>query len=302
SLLATHIKLNVARFQQGQPLSLPLHVADAFRAVLLEENSDPALMALILTLPGENEVAELFEVIDPVAIAEVRRALMSTLATELADEWLAVYHAHRVDAYRIDHADIGKRALKNTCLNYLAFGESDLADRLVTAQFRQANNMTDSLAAMTASVAAQLPCRETLLAEFDERWHKDGLVMDKWFTLQATSPANDVLSRVRALLSHRSFTLSNPNRIRSLIGAFASGNPSAFHAADGSGYRFLVEILTDLNTRNPQVASRIIEPLIRFKRYDEARQALMRSALEQLKALDNLSGDLYEKISKALQD
>ncbi|WP_380181466.1 aminopeptidase N [Kalamiella sp. sgz302252] len=302
SLLATHIKLNVARFQQGQPLSLPLHVADAFRAVLLEENSDPALMALILTLPGENEIAELFETIDPVAIAEVRRALTSTLAAELADEWLAVYNTHRVDEYRIDHADIGKRALKNVCLHYLAFGEVELADKLVTAQFRQANNMTDSLAAMAASVAAQLPCRAALLTEFDERWHKDGLVMDKWFALQATSPAPDVLSRIRTLLSHRSFTLSNPNRIRSLIGAFASANPSAFHAANGSGYQFLVEILTDLNTRNPQVASRMIEPLIRFKRYDEERQALMRSALEQLKALDNLSGDLYEKIAKALKD
>ena len=300
SLLATHIKLNVARYQQDQPLSLPLHVADAFRAVLLEEHSDPALMALILTLPGENEIAELFDVIDPVAIAEVRRSLVSTLATELADEWLAVYNAHRVDDYRIDHADIGKRALRNICLHYLAFGEVELADKLITAQFYQANNMTDSLAAMAASVAAQLPCHETLLTEFDERWHKDGLVMDKWFALQATSPAPDVLSRVRALLSHRSFTLSNPNRIRSLIGAFASGNPAAFHASDGSGYQFLVDILTDLNTRNPQVAARMIEPLIRLKRYDTDRQALMRSALEQLKGLDKLSGDLYEKISKAL--
>jgi aminopeptidase N len=94
--------------------------------------------------------------------------------------------------------------------------------------------------------------------------------------------------------------MSNPNRIRSLIGAFASANPSAFHANDGSGYKFLVEMLTDLNTRNPQVAARMIEPLIRLKRYDADRQAMMRSALEQLKDLDKLSGDLYEKISKAL--
>lgn len=302
SLLATYIKLNVARYQQGLPLSLPLHVADAFRAVLLEENSDPALMALILTLPTENEIAELFDVIDPQAITEVRESLLRTLATELADEWLAVYNAHHCTEYRIDHADIGKRALKNVCLTYLAFGDAKLAGKLVVSQFNKANNMTDSLAAMVASVAAQLACRDELLAAFDERWHQDGLVMDKWFALQATSPANDVLSRVRALLSHRSFTLSNPNRIRSLIGAFASGNPAAFHAKDGSGYQFLVEILTDLNTRNPQVASRMIEPLIRLKRYDDGRQALMRSALEQLKGLEKLSGDLYEKITKALND
>ena len=300
SLLATYIKLNVARHQQGQPLSLPLHVADAFRAVLLEENSDPALMALILSLPGENEIAELFDIIDPQAIADVRASLVRLLATELADEWLAVYNANQSTDYRIEHAEIGQRALKNVCLGYLAFGDVELADTLVKAQFSKANNMTDSLAAMAASVAAQLPCREALLTAFDERWHQDGLVMDKWFALQATSPAPDVLNRVRALLNHRSFTLSNPNRIRALIGAFASANPSAFHNADGSGYQFLVEILSDLNTRNPQVAARMIEPLIRLKRYDAGRQALMRKALEQLKGLDKLSGDLYEKISKAL--
>jgi len=300
SLMATYIKLNVARQQQGQPLSLPLHVADAFRAVLLEENSDPALMALILTLPSENEIAELFETIDPQAISDVRESLVRLLATELADEWLAVYNANKSDEYRIEHAEIGKRSLKNVCLGYLAFGDVELADKLVNAQFSHANNMTDSLAAMAASVAAQLPCREALLVAFDERWHQDGLVMDKWFALQATSPASDVLNRVRALLNHRSFTLSNPNRIRSLIGAFASANPAAFHAANGSGYQFLTEILTDLNTRNPQVAARMIEPLIRLKRYDAGRQALMRNALEQLKGLDKLSGDLYEKISKAL--
>ncbi|EXU73699.1 aminopeptidase N [Erwinia mallotivora] len=300
SLLATHIKLNVARSQQGQPLSVPLHVVDAFRAVLLEEKGDPALMAQILSLPGENEIAELFDTIDPQAIAEVREALMRMLAVELADEWLAVWRAIHTSAYRVEHDDIGKRTLKNVCLGYLAFGDGALAEKLVTDQFQQADNMTDSLAAMTAAVAAQLPCRVALLEAFDQRWYQDGLVMDKWFTLQATSPAAEALERVRSLLHHRSFNLGNPNRIRSLIGAFASLNPSAFHAADGSGYRFLVEILTDLNTRNPQVASRLIEPLIRFRRYNSDRQKLMRAALEQLKGLDNLSGDLYEKISKAL--
>ena len=146
--------------------------------------------------------------------------------------------------------------------------------------------MTDSLAALSAAVAAQLPCRDALLAAFDERWHQDGLVMDKWFVLQGSSPAADVLSKVRALLQHRSFSLSNPNRTRSLIGGF--------------GYQFLADILSDLNQRNPQIAARLIEPLIRLKRYDAGRQALMRKALEQLKGLENLSGDLYEKISKAL--
>lgn len=300
SLLATHIKLNVARHQQGLALSLPLHVADAFRAILLDEQIDPALAAEILTLPSVNEIAELFDIIDPVAIAAVREALTRTLATELADEFLAVYNAHKLDSYRVEHEDIGKRSLRNTCLRYLAFGDAQLADKLVSQQYHEADNMTDALAALAAAVAAQLPGRDLLMQEYDDKWHQDGLVMDKWFILQATSPAANALETVRSLLQHRSFTLSNPNRIRSLIGAFASSNPAAFHAEDGSGYRFLAEMLTELNSRNPQVASRLIEPLIRFKRYDEGRQALMRKALEQLKALPNLSGDLYEKVSKAL--
>lgn len=281
-------------------MSLPLHVVDAFRAVLLDESIDPALAAEILTLPSQNEIAELFPVIDPGAIAAVHEALTRALAVELADECLAVYHAMKVDTYRIDHSDIGKRALRNTCLHFLAFGDPDFADKLVSAQYHQADNMTDALAALSAAVSAQLPCHASLMAEYDEKWHQDGLVMDKWFILQATSPADNVLEKVRGLLRHRSFSMSNPNRIRSLIGAFTSANPAAFHAADGSGYAFLTEMLTELNSRNPQVASRLIEPLIRLKRYDASRQALMRQALETLKGLDNLSGDLFEKITKAL--
>ncbi|GDX07945.1 aminopeptidase N [Buttiauxella sp. A111] len=300
SLLATYIKLNVNRCQQGQPLSLPLHVADAFRAILLDEKIDPALAAEILTLPSQNEIAELFQIIDPHAIAAVHEALMRTLANELADEFLAVYNANKLDTYRVEHADIGKRALRNTCLRYLAFGEQQLAEQLVRHQYQSADNMTDSIAALSASVAAQLPCRVELLAAFDEKWHQDGLVMDKWFVLQATSPAEGTLNTVRELLNHRSFSMGNPNRVRSLIGAFASANPSAFHAPDGSGYQFMVEMLSELNHRNPQVASRLIEPLIRLKRYDAKRQEMMRAALVQLKGLENLSGDLFEKITKAL--
>ncbi|AFJ47575.1 aminopeptidase N [Shimwellia blattae] len=300
SLLATYIRLSVARYQAGQPLSLPLHVADAFRAILLDEHIDPALAAEILTLPSQNEMAELFQVIDPAAIAAVHNALTRTLARELADELLAVYRANTLSGYRIDHGDIGKRALRNVCLHYLAFVDNGQADALVSRQYHDADNMTDALAALSAAVAADLACSKTLMQEYDDRWHQDGLVMDKWFILQATSGADNVLDTVRALLNHRSFSMGNPNRIRSLIGAFVSGNPAAFHAPDGSGYRFLVEMLTELNTRNPQVASRLIEPLIRLKRYDSKRQALMRDALEALKGLPDLSGDLYEKISKAL--
>ncbi|CDH22760.1 aminopeptidase N [Xenorhabdus bovienii] len=302
SLLANYVKLNVARYQQSLTLELPMHVIDAFRAVLLNQDIDPELAAQILTLPSENEMAELFTVIDPKSIHDVLHAITRGLANEMADEFTAVYHSIHTGAYRVDHQDIAKRALRNTCLYYLAFiDDKEQVDQLVAAQYYQADNMTDTVAALSAAMSAELPCSYQLMDEFEQRWHQDGLVMDKWFALQATNPAFDALDKVRSLMNNRSFSLSNPNRVYSLLRTFFANNLVAFHAEDGRGYQFLQEVLTELNSRNPQVASRLIEPLIRWKRYDEARQSLMRATLEQLKVLENLSGDLFEKITKALE-
>lgn len=299
-LLAKYIRLNVSYYQQNQAMMLPESVIDGFRAILLSDTLDPALIAQIITLPSENEIANLFAVVDPQAIHEVRQFLLRQFANELYDELYAVYH-HCLSEYRIEHANMAKRALKNSCLYLLAFADNKKeVNLLVNKQYQHADNMTDSLAAMQAAVMGQLLCKDTLLAHFDERWYQDGLVMDKWFILQATSPTH-ALDTVKQLLMHRAFSLNNPNRIRSLIGAFVNNNPAAFHAIDGSGYHFLIEILIELNLKNPQVASRLIDPLIRLKRYDEQRASLMRSALERLLKLDNLSNDLYEKISKALE-
>ena len=297
-LIGKYVRLNVANWQAGNALELPIEVVDAFRAVLLDEQLDPALAALILTLPKETELAELFDLIDPDAIRAVREFIRDEFVLELNDELRAVYQAHVLPEYRVEHADIARRALRNTCLSYLAFAEG--ADALVRRQYEQADNMTDTLAALSAAVSAELPCRDNLMQHFADKWQHDGLVMDKWFMLQATSPAANVLENVQALMQHPSFSLANPNRTRSLIGAFASGNPSAFHAKDGSGYRFLSDVLVELNSRNPQVASRLIEPLIRLGRYDAERQQLMREQLLRLQNLDNLARDLFEKITKSL--
>ncbi|QOH78749.1 aminopeptidase N [Plesiomonas shigelloides] len=297
-LIGKYVRLNVANWQDGNALELPIEVVDAFRAVLLDEQLDPALAALILTLPKETELAELLDLIDPDAIRAVREFIRDELVLELNDELRAVYQAHVLPEYRVEHADIARRALRNTCLSYLAFAEG--ADALVRRQYEQADNMTDTLAALSAAVSAELPCRDNLMQHFADKWQHDGLVMDKWFMLQATSPAANVLENVKALMQHPSFSLANPNRTRSLIGAFASGNPSAFHAKDGSGYRFLTDVLVELNSRNPQVASRLIEPLIRLGRYDAERQQLMREQLLRLQKLDNLARDLFEKITKSL--
>ncbi|MGL6147478.1 MAG: aminopeptidase N [Plesiomonas sp.] len=297
-LIGKYVRLNVANVAQGAELIFPLAAIDAFRAILLDDSLDPALAALILTLPKETELAELFDTIDPDAIRTVREFIREELVLELADELRAVYQAHQLAEYRVEHGDIARRSLRNTCLSYLAFAEG--ADARVRKQYETANNMTDALAALSAAVSAELPCRDALMTHFADKWQHDGLVMDKWFMLQATSPAANVLATVRTVMQHPAFSLANPNRTRSLIGAFASANPAAFHAKDGAGYQFLGDILAELNSRNPQVASRLIEPLIRLGRYDADRQALMRTQLVKLQGLDNLASDLFEKISKSL--
>ncbi|OCG06657.1 aminopeptidase N [Gilliamella sp. wkB178] len=300
-LLAKYVRLNVNNYQQNKPQVLPESVIDAFRAVLLSATTNLALIAQILTLPSENELANLFTVVDPIAIYQVRHYLLTRFANELYDELNAVYQHNKTGEYHINHADIAKRSLKNCCLALFAYADNKThANMLVSQQYYRANNMTDCLAALTSAVKAELDCRAELLTDFDNKWYQDGLVMDKWLALNATSPDKQVLSNVKKLLTHRSFTLSNPNRIRSLIGAFVNNNPVAFHAEDGSGYQFLVEILTELNQKNPQVAARLIDPLIRLKRYGEKRQQQMRHALESLLKIEHLSKDLYEKISKAL--
>lgn len=300
-LLNKYIAINLEHYQQHQPLHLPDEVIDAFRAILLASDLDPAFVAQLFTLPSENEIATQVAVIDPDAIHQVREFILAEFANAMADEFLALYTLNQLADYRIEHQDMGKRALKNSCLLFIGYlTEQTLANSVVAKQYAQANNMTDRLAAMQVAVRAQLPCYPELLVDFEERWSQDGLVMDKWFMLQASNPASDALARVKTLLTHRAFSLANPNRIRALIGTFVANNAVAFHAKDGTGYHFLVEILTELNQKNPQVAARLIDPLIRLKRYDNGRQQLMRKALQQLLTLDHLSNDLYEKISKAL--
>lgn len=252
-----------------------------------------------MTLPKVTEFAELFKTIDPEGISVVRDFMVRTIAESLKQTLLKVYNDIRLEVYRVNPEDIALRALRNLCVSYLAY--TTVGNNLVNKHYSYANNMTDTLAALSAATKAQLPCRDTLLADFESKWQHDGLVMDKWFALQATRPDDDVLLNVMKLMDHPSFNFNNPNRLRALVGSFANHNLKAFHAIDGSGYRFLTDILIRLNESNPQVASRLIEPLIRFSRYDGQRQTLMKRGLERLSEVENISRDLYEKIEKALQ-
>ncbi|MDE1234118.1 aminopeptidase N [Vibrio aestuarianus] len=298
-LLAKYIRSNVLGVQAGKDVDLAESVIDAFRGVLLSDSLEPAFIAEMLSLPSHNEVSGWYKRVDVDAIAMVLKAIKVQLSNALEDELTAVYNSLKQAHYSIDHQSIGKRALRNTCLAYLAY--TTKGNDLVVTQYNTANNMTDTMAAMSAANSAPLACRELLMADYSDKWKHDGLVMDKWFILQGTNPAQNVLDVIKQTMNHEAFSLKNPNRIRSLVGSFLNANPVNFHAKSGEGYRFAGEILRELNNSNPQVASRLIDPLLKFRLYDEERQALIKAELEMLKSMDDLARDLFEKVTKALE-
>ncbi|MFM5008108.1 aminopeptidase N [Aeromonas sp. R9-2] len=291
----------VARVQHGQGVELSQTLLAAFVAILEDSDLDLALKAEILALPGEATLAELFEVADIDAIHQVRDAIHTRLAEAFGARLAATYQSLRLNGYQVVHADMAKRALKGVVLGYLAALDAEHADALVREQYATADNMTDTLAALQVANGYLLPCRAALLVDFEGKWAKDGLVLDNWLRLIGSKPAADVLSEVKQAMNHPTFSIRNPNRLRALIGSFAMSNQVQFHAVDGSGYRFLTDLLIELNEVNPQVASRLITPLIQFKRLDEARKALIRAELTRLANLEGLARDLFEKVSKALQ-
>ncbi|WP_249856092.1 aminopeptidase N [Aggregatibacter actinomycetemcomitans] len=298
-LLNAELRRNVSNYQQGIELDLSAETIAVLQQILTNYQKDIELTSLILTLPKATEFAELFKTIDPDTISAVREFMARAIAENLQELLFKTYNQIRLDEYKIERQDIALRKLRNVCLSYLAY--TNMGNNLVNKHYSYSNNMTDTLAALTAATQAKLPCRDNLLADFEQKWQQDGLVMDKWFALQASRPEENVLNNVMQLMEHPSFNFNNPNRVRSLVGTFAGQNLKAFHVIDGSGYRFLTDILIKLNKSNPQVASRLIEPLIRFVRYDAQRQTLMKRALERISETEDLSRDLYEKIEKALQ-
>lgn len=299
-LLAKYIRQNVVNIQSGSEVKLSDELIDSFRGVLLDANLEPAFIAQVLSLPSINEITGWYKQVDIDAVDAVLNSITVSLSKALEDELSATYHSLRQAEYNIGHDAIGKRALRNRCLQFLAYTEK--GNDLVIAQYDAANNMTDTIAAMSAANSAQLTCREALMSDYSDKWKHDGLVMDKWFALQGSNPVEDALENVKATMSHEAFSLKNPNRTRSLIGSFLNTNPVRFHDKSGAGYQFAGEILRQLNDTNPQVASRMIDPLLKFRKYDEGRQALIRAELEKLKSMDNLAKDLFEKVTKALDE
>ena len=295
------IKSLIEDHRQDKKLQVPDAFVEAVGKILLDESLDKSLAAKSISLPSEAYVAEFVSPIDPVAIHHVCRTIRLTLATELKDEFNKVYNENVSSGeYRVEQLDMHKRALKNVALGYLMeTGDQDI-HALCYDQFKNANNMTDVMAALVSLANNECEQRESALNEFYEKWKQDLLVVDKWLGIQATSRLPGTLDRVKQLVSHEAFSLKNPNKIRALIGSFAHGNPSQFHEISGAGYEFFTDKILEIDKLNPQIASRLSTAFTLWKKYDTRRQELMKVQLERIVSTPKLSKDVYEIVSKSL--
>jgi len=254
-----------------------------------------------LGLPSEGYIAEQMEEIDPDAIHAVRRSLRKHIASALKSELLSAYHSSTApQPYSPDARSAGLRALRNLCLGYLMELDDAKVQALCLAQFDTADNMTDSMAALSALVNTEGNAREGALRKFYDKWKDEPLVLDKWFAVRATSRLPDTLDTVKRLMLHPAFTLKNPNRARSLISSFCHGNQVRFHAADGSGYIFAADQIIAIDALNPQVAARLARSFDRWRKFDAARRLHSQGALERIRDTAGLSKDTFEVVTRAL--
>ncbi|BAQ74483.1 MULTISPECIES: aminopeptidase N [Pseudomonas] len=295
----------IAQHQQGQALVMDERLVTALGTVLADGSLDQAMVAEMLSLPGEAYLTEISEVADVEAIHAAREFARQQLADSLFDALWKRYQANRAvskaTAYVAESEHFARRALQNIALSYLMLTHKPEVLAAAIEQFDSADNMTERLTALAVLVNSPFEAEKAkALAVFAEHFKDNALVMDQWFSVQAGSPLPGGLERVKALMQHPAFNLKNPNKVRALVGAFAGQNLINFHAADGSGYRFLADLVIQLNGFNPQIASRQLAPLTRWRKYDSARQALMKGELERIRASGELSSDVFEVVSKSL--
>jgi aminopeptidase N len=284
----------------GGKLELDSTFVDAMRRILNDASLDAGFREQALLLPSESMMAEQMEVVNPQAIHLARQFVRRITGVALRADLLAQYHANETAGeYSPDAVSAGRRGLKNLALAYMAAEPDAAAIALAQHQYDNAGNMTDRVAALTALIHAGADGVQEALQRFYTDFENEALVVDKWFTIQASAPSTGV-DEIRALMRHKAFNIKNPNRARSLISAFCNGNPSQFHAPDGSGYAFWAEQVIALDAINPQVASRLARSMDRWRRYAPALQLQMKKALQQVAGVKKLSNDVREIVSKSL--
>ena len=300
--LATKLLLELIECQKAnRPMHIDPFFSEAYGNLLVDVDIDGSLKALLMTLPGEALLAQEMTVVDPDAIFAARQYLRAQLAGTYRSQFMEIYRSCRRDEpYRNDADSIRRRRLKNTALAFLASLEDAEVIQMLIRQFRNANNMTDMYGALSLLVDLEAPEREDAIAAFYEKWQDDPLVIDKWFSAQATSRRASTVEDVIALSKHLAFRLSNPNRIRSLVSVFGSSNQLHFHRSDGAGYEFVATKIVELDRTNPQIAARLVSPFNQWKRFDTNRQQLMTEQLTRIQDHPNLSNDVREIVDRAL--
>jgi len=301
-VLATRILLTgIEAIRAGREMVVPAAFVEAMGRVLTTGSRDPAFAAECLQLPGEGFLAERMAVADPDAIHAARKTLVLEIARRYRTRFEGAFRHFTVPGpYSPDAAAAGRRALRNAALAYIMAVDDSTARALTFLEFRRAENMTDAMAALACLANSAGAERERALSMFYDKWKDEALVVDKWFRVQATSDLPGAIGRLEKLVAHPAFDLKNPNRARAVLHAFAMDNPSHFHAADGSGYRFVANHVIELDRLNPQVASRLARAFDRWRKFDAGRQAHAREALEAVAKARGLSADVAEIVNRAL--
>ena len=300
--LAINTLLNMVELiQEKKELSLSENIIKAYKNTLTNSKLDKALIAQAMTLPSEGYLADQMDVVDVDSIHQARTFMRHELAKALKDDFKLTLDKGQNDAAYMFHAEeMARRDLNQVCLSYLmTLQEKDTIDFCMN-QLDSANNMTDVLSALSNISHYDTALRQQALDGFYDKWKHDAQVVEKWIAIQAGADLPDVLNKVKTLMQHEAFTLSNPNKVRSLIGRFCAGNISHFHNSDGSGYEFLADQVLALDPMNPQVAARLIQTMSRWRRYDEKRQELMKKQLERIISKKELSKDVYEIVDRSL--
>ncbi|WP_426149682.1 aminopeptidase N [Pseudomonas sp. DC3000-4b1] len=295
----------VGQHQAHQPLHMDERLITALGTVLADTSLDQAMVAEMLSLPGEAYLMELSEVADVQAIHAAREFARQRIAEALFDGLWKRYSANRdvsrATAYEASAEHFARRSLQNIALSYLMLSGRPEVLQATLEQYDHCDNMTERLAALAVLVNSSFEAeRAKALEAFAEHFKDNPLVMAQWFSVQAACTLPGGLERVKALMQHPAFSLRNPNKVRALVGAFAGQNHINFHAPDGSGYRFLADLVVQLNALNPQIAARQLTPLTRWRKFGGASQALMKGELERIKASGPLSSDVFEVVSKSL--
>jgi aminopeptidase N len=295
---------NVARLRAGQEPEVDEGLLDALAAVLADRTLEPAFVAEALTPPSESDIArEIGRDVDPDAIFRARAGLRALIGLHLHAELTALYRSLADSApYSPDAVSAGRRTLKNACLDLLAATGESHAIQSAAKQYQAADNMTDRMAALSTLSLHAGPERTAAFDDFYRRYRDDPLIIDKWFALQAMTPDPATLDRVRALTEHPAFSMSNPNRVRSLIGAFAQGNQTQFNRPDGEGYAFVVDRILALDGPNPQIAARMTTAFKSWRALEAGRRARAEAALRRIAGSAKLSRDVGDIVERALAE